>query len=189
MNIRLISLLLITLPIPSYADYFDDNYIFGISLIRQYAETELTNNATATELANNSTTSDKGSGLGLYLDLYIEHTFRFNSTLSYVNYDQFDILGMTGSIDYLIPVTTNFSLFAGAAIGGATQKFDSDVFRESAASALYGGQLGGIKYLSDSNLIEIGFRLRETDLVATNTTTTTTIYNLNEFYFSLLFMF
>lgn len=181
-KVRLILFLLLTIPTCSYANYFDDNYIFGTSLIQQYVDIES---------AANGSSSDTGIGIGLYLDRYYKQKYRFNSSLSYVSYSQFDITGITVSADYLFPAATQFSLFAGASIGAALHKYDEGSFSNSAADAIYGIQLGGIKYLSDNYLIELGFRLKVTDLIIATTlpASKTTINNLNEIYFSVLFMF
>ena len=182
MKVKLIILLLIV-PMVSHANYFDDNYIFGASIVNQFADIESNLNVK---------TSDTGSGFGLYFDYYYQQEYRFNSTLSYVSYGGFDITGLTLAADYIIPITTDFSLFTGATVGGVLQKFHTDSVSDSAAGYLYGVQVGGIKYLSDDYLIELGFRLRQTDLTVSTSTTnnaTSTINSLNEFYFSVLFMF
>jgi len=99
---RLILFILIIFPAFADANYFEDNYTFGVSLIKQYVDIESTD--------VNETSSTGSSGIGFYFDSYYQQSYRINSALSYVGYKQFDIAEITGAADYLIPVTTGFSL-------------------------------------------------------------------------------
>jgi len=163
-----------------------DNTIFGVSFISQSVDIEVTTTGTVTE------STDSGSGFGLYLDKYYKKKFRFNSTLSYIGYDTFDIAQLMFSADYLLPVNSRISFFGGVAAGGALQKYSDVGAGDSALGAVYGVQLGGIAFINDNLMLELGYRLRpssgiETEVV--NTDSIISVTDLSEVYFGILLMF
>jgi len=163
-----------------------DNTIFGVSFINQNVDIEVT---TTGSVDNNT---DSGSGFGLYLDKYYKRKFRFNSTISYIGYDTFDIAQLMFSTDYLLPVNSRISFFGGVAAGGAIQKYSDAGAGDSALGAVYGAQLGGIVFINDNLMLELGYRLRpssgiETEVVGTGSIISVT--DLSETYFSILLMF
>lgn len=166
------------------AENFMDNTILGIALINQTVDIETTGTAI--------TGSDSGTGLGLYLDKYYKKTYRFNGTLSYVTYDNFDISQLMVSADYLIPASSEISFFGGAAIGGALQKYSDASVSDAALGLVYGVQTGGIVFINDNIMLELGYRLRPTSIeteIVTSPGTVVTINDLSETYISLLLMF
>lgn len=175
-------LLLLCFSLPSHAEYFRDKYIFGASYIQQYADLK----------ADRGGASDTGNGFGLYLDKYIKHQYRINSTLAYIHYSTFDVTELIIAADYLIPVQTTVSAFVGASVGLASQKYSDASLSDSATGSIKGLQLGIIKYLDDEYLIEIGLRKRTADIktvIATVPESHSTITNLDEAYIGILFMF
>ncbi|RDH81165.1 MAG: hypothetical protein DIZ80_13695 [endosymbiont of Galathealinum brachiosum] len=166
------------------AEGFFDNTIFGIAFINQNVDIEVTG-------TNAGSFSDSGSGLGLYLDKYYKKKYRFNSTLSYVTYDTFDITELIFSADYLVPVSPQISFFGGAALGGALQTFSDSSASDGALGAVYGVQLGGIVFINNNLMLEAGYRLRPTSIETeiTGSTDIVTIDDLSETYISLLLMF
>lgn len=170
----------------TYAEGVFDNTIFGVAFLSQSADIEVTTPGSVV------TDSESGSGVGLYLDKYYKRKYRFNSTLSYVTYDNFDIYQLMFSADYLIPVNGRISLFGGVAAGGALQTYSDSSATDGALGAVYGAQLGGIVYINDSLMLELGYRLRPTSGIETeivNTGTITSVTDLSETYFSILLMF
>jgi len=169
------------------AEGFFDKTFFGVAFISQSAELETTTTGTTTSI------SETGSGIGLYLDKYLSRKYRFNSTLSYVTYDAFDVGQLMISADYLIPLNARVSFFGGVAAGGAIQTFSDASFSDGAVGAVYGAQLGGILFLNNSLMLELGYRFRPTsgiDTVVLNPADTiTSVTDLSEAYFSVLFMF
>lgn len=165
------------------ADYFNDRYIVGASLVQQYADLRSDTNLTD---------SSSGSGVEIYLDKYVLHKYRLKSRLGYIKHSRFDVTELSLAADYLIPLQTSVSAFIGASAGMATQKYDNASFGDSATGGTYGVQFGTIKYLSNDYLLEFGLRLRRADIdTVINTTpqTTNTIDRLHEAYISVLFMF
>ncbi len=159
---------------------------FGISFISQSVDIENTTSGVIT----NST--DTGTGFGLYMDSYFKRKYRVNSSLSYITYDTFDVAQLMFSADYLMPVSSRISFFGGLAVGGALQTYSDSSFSDGALGAVYGAQLGAILFVNDSIMLELGYRLRpssglETEIVVDSSTTTVT--DLSEGYFSILFMF
>lgn len=164
-----------------------DNSIFGIALINQSAERE------TTSLGQVSSDSVTGTGFGLYLDKYVSRKYRFNATISYVSYDAFDVAQLMVSADYLIPIDGQISLFGGVAAGGALQSYADASFSDGAVGAVYGGQLGGIMFINDHLMLELGYRFRPTSGIETEVltpaNTVISITDLSETYFSILLMF
>ena len=166
------------------AENFMDNTILGIAFINQTVDIE----ATGTTV----TGSDSGSGIGVYLDKYYNKIYRFNGTLSYVSYDDFDISQLMVSADYLFPVSPEISFFGGVAIGGALQKYTDASVSDAALGLVYGVQTGAIAYINDNIMLELGYRLRPTSIETDVTSipgTVVTINDLSETYISLLLMF
>ncbi len=165
------------------ANYFNNNYIVGASFVQQYADLR-----SDTGLSDSSS----GSGVEIYLDKYVLHKYRLKSSLGYIKHNKFDITEFTVAADYLIPLQTSVSAFAGASAGLATQKYNNASFGDSATGTTYGLQFGAIKYINNTYLLEFGLRLRYADintLINTTPQTTNTIDRLHEAYISLLFMF
>jgi len=165
-----------------------DNSIFGIAFISQSAEIEMTTSGSLV-----STESETGSGFGLYLDKYYQKKYRFNGTLSYVTYDTFDVAQFMVSADYLVPLNGRISFFGGLAIGGALQAYSDVSFSDGAGGSVYGAQLGGIMFLSDSLMLELGYRFRPTTGIETEIQnspgTISSVTDLSEAYLSILLMF
>ena len=175
-------LLLLSFSSPVQAGYFEDNYLFGASYIQQYANLK----------AERGSASETGNGFGVYLDIYVKHRYRINSTLGYIHYNAFDITEMTFSVDYLFPIKTSVSAFAGIALGGAHQKYRDTSLSDAASGKIVGVQIGAIKYIDNSHLLEVGFRQRNADIrtiVDSIPVSEITLENLNEAYISVLFMF
>lgn len=166
------------------AENFMDNTILGIAFINQTVDLEVT--------GTTLTGSDSGSGLGIYLDKYYKKIYRFNGTLSYVSYDDFDISQLMVSADYLFPVSSEISFFGGAAVGGALQKYSDASVSDAALGLVYGVQTGAIAFINDNIMLELGYRLRPTSIetdIASVPGAVVTINDLSETYISLLLMF
>lgn len=188
MQKKIIMLFILFISNSANAEGMFDNTIFGIAFINQSAELEITNSG---QVDSGSVT---GSGFGLYLDKYVSKKYRFNTTLSYVSYDAFDVAQLMISADYLVPINGQISLFGGVAAGGALQSYTNSSSSDGALGAVYGGQLGGIMFVNDHLMLELGYRFRptsgiETEIVDQSNTITSTITDLSETYFSILIMF
>lgn len=167
-----------------HAENFLDNTILGVAFISQNVDTEISGTGV--------TTSESGSGLGIYLDKYYKRKYRFNGTLSYITYDDFDITQLMVSADYLMPVNSSISFFGGGSIGGAIQTYSDASLSDSAIGLVYGVQLGAIGYISKNLMLEAGYRLRPTNIetdIVTSPGTTATVDDLSETYISILLMF
>ncbi len=168
------------------AENLFDNSIVGIAFINQDVDIKVSG------AGSSVTGSDSGSGLGLYLDKYYKKKYRLNGTLSYISYDDFDIIQFMTSADYLIPFNPQLSFFSGVAIGGALQKYSDASIGDAALGVVYGVQAGGIVFINDSLMLELGYRMRPTNIetdISTLPGTVTTIDDLSETYISLLLMF
>lgn len=171
----------------SNAEGIFDNTIFGLTYINQNADISITSPASTLPR------SYSGSGFGLYLDKYYKRKFRFNGTLSYINYESFDLGQLMVSADYLIPLNARYSFFTGAAVGGAIQKYsDASSIADSSIGTVYGVQAGVIAYINDYLMVELGYRLRpaniETELTSV-ADAVITVDDLSETYLSFLLMF
>ena len=167
---------------PLHAGYFQDNYLFGASYIHQYADLK----------AERGSAAETGNGFAVYLDTYIKHQYRINSSLGYIHYNAFDITELVFSADYLIPIKTSYSAFAGVALGVASQKYKDTTLSNAASGSIYGTQIGIIKYINNSRLLEVGFRQRNTDIqtdIDSIPVSKITLQSMNEAYISVLFMF
>jgi len=170
-------------PPPEEESFFSD-LSYGVALISQSAD--------VANIATNSSSSESGTGIGVFADKFYKNKYRFNGTLSYVSYDNFITTSLTFAADYLVPINSNIALFGGVAAGGAGQKYSSSSFSDMSLALVYGAQLGGIMVMSDSMMLELGYRLRMTNLETEITTTpasTDTIDQLDEAYLSLIFSF
>lgn len=171
---------------PPEEESFFSNMSLGLVFIGQSVDVTNKNGATST------TSSESGSGIGIYADKFIDGNYRLNGTLSYVSYDNFIITSLTASADYIIPLNPSFALFGGLAAGGAGQKYSNSSFSDMSLAMVYGAQLGGIVFISDNLMLELGYRLRLTNLeteISTAPGTTETIDQLNETYLSLMVSF
>ena len=173
-------------PPPPKEESFFSNMSLGLVFIGQSVDVTNKNGATST------TSSESGSGIGIYADKFIDGNYRLNGTLSYVSYDNFIITSLTASADYIVPLNPSFALFGGLAAGGAGQKYSNSSFSDMSLAMVYGAQLGGIVFISDNLMLELGYRLRLTNLeteISTAPGTTETIDQLNETYLSLVVSF
>lgn len=173
-------------PKPVKEESFFSNLSYGIMFISQ--SVDVTNNNGTTSVTN----SESGSGIGIYADKFYKQQYRFNGTLSYISYDNFIITSLTAAADYLVPVSANVALFGGLAAGGAGQKYNSSSFSDMSLALVYGAQLGGIMFVNDNLMLELGYRLRSTSLetnIATTPASTDSIDQLNETYLSLIVSF
>jgi hypothetical protein len=173
-------------PKPVKEKSFFSNLSYGIMFISQ--SVDVTNDNGTTSVTN----SESGSGIGIYADKFYKQQYRFNGTLSYISYDNFIITSLTAAADYLVPVSANIALFGGLAAGGTGQKYNNSGFGDMSLALVYGAQLGGIMFVNDNLMLELGYRLRMTNLETEITTTpvsTDTIDQLDEAYLSLVFSF
>lgn len=172
-------------PAPPKEEPFFSNLSYGIMFISQ--SVDVTNNTGTTS----TTGSETGSGIGIYADKFYQNQYRFNGTLSYVSYDNFIITSLTAAADYLYPINANVALFGGVAAGGAGQKYSSSSFSDMSMALVYGAQLGGIMFVSDNLMLELGYRLRMTSLETEIITPASTenIDQMNETYLSLIISF
>jgi opacity protein-like surface antigen len=183
----LLLLCLLFVSMNTNADGFFDNTIIGVAFINQNVDIEITTPVSS------RTVSDAGSGFGIYLDKYYAKKYRFNGTLSFISYDNFDISQLTFSADYLMPVSSNISFFTGASLGAALQTYSDASTSDGAVGAVYGVQAGAILFISNNLMLEAGYRYRPTSGIETEITsspgTTTSVDDLSESYFSILLMF
>lgn len=173
--------LLLTFSTPSQAD----NLLIGIAVISQEVDQKIVTGGST------SNATDDGSGIGIYADYYYRNKYRFNGTVSYVDYTDFYIATATAAADYLIPVNANFTLFAGATAGGASQSYSDASASDMSLALLYGIQAGAIMFVNEHLMLELGYRIRSTDLETefTAVNTTITIEEMNETYLSLIITF
>ena len=116
-RILLVCLLLMASPLSRAADIF-----YGIAIINQEVDVSIT------DAANTTTVSDDGTGIGVFADTYYKGIYRFNGTVSYVDYTDFYITSVTASADYLIPINATFTFFAGVSAGVTGQVYsDSSI--------------------------------------------------------------
>lgn len=158
---------------------------YGIAAISQEVDVDITTNG------NTVSTTEDGSGIGVFADMYYRGSYRFNGTVSYVDYTDFYILSATASADYLVPINDQFTFFAGVTAGAASQKYSDSGVSDMAVSYLAGAQLGGIMLAGEHLMIELGLRQRFTDLETdlTNLSAVATIEEISETYISLNFIF
>lgn len=182
--------LLLGLSCNASAESFFKNSIFGLSALTQGVDYEVSGNSITT-ISN----SETGAGLELYLDKFYQRSYRLKASFSYVAYDTFDISQLMFSGDYLMPVNSSLTLFAGGALGGAMQKFSDGGIADASLGVVGGVQLGGILFVNNSLMLEMGYRLRptsiETELLDSSGAVTqlSVVNDLSEAYFSFLLMF
>jgi hypothetical protein len=172
-------LLAISLPVQAA------NLLYGIAVINQDVDVSVSSGGTTL------TSTEDGSGFGVFADMYYRGTYRFNGTVSYVDYTDFYIISATASADYLIPINDRFTLFAGVTAGGISQKYSDSSVSDMALSYLGGVQLGGIMVAGEHVMVELGFRQRFTDLETdlTSQAAVATVDEITETYISLNLMF
>ena len=173
-------------PPPPPEEPFFSNLSYGIAFISQ--SVDVTNTSGALSSTNNET----GSGIGIYADKFYKGKYRFNGTVSYISYDNFSITSFTAAADYLMPINSSLALFGGVAAGVAGQKYTDSSFSDMSMAPVYGAQLGGIMFMSDSLMLELGYRIRLTNLETEITTipaSIDTIDQLDEAYLSLILSF
>ena len=166
-------------------DELFSNLLIGVAVIDQSADVSMTSGTTTT------TSSEDGSGFGIFADKYYKGKYRLNATWNYVDYDDFYISSLTASADYLFPYNANITFFTGGTIGGAMQSYSDASVTDSAVGLVYGVQVGGIGYVNKHLMLELGYRLRPTDLETDFEATgaTGTVDELSEMYLSILLMF
>jgi len=173
--------LLLTLSQPGRAaDIF-----YGLAVLSQKVDVSVTSGGTTL------TSSEDGSGIGVFADMYYRGTYRFNGTISYVDYTSFYITSATAAADYLIPVNATFTLFAGLTAGVTGQVYNDASFSDMAMSHLVGAQLGGIMVAGDHLMLELGYRQRATNLETdlTNASAVAKIDKISETYLNINILF
>jgi len=173
-------------PPPPKEESFFSNLSYSIMFISQSVDVTNTIGSTST------TGSEKGSGIGISAEKFYKNRYRFNGTFNYVSYDHFAITSLTAAADYLMPVSSTLAVFGGVAAGAAGQKYSDSSFSDMSLAPVYGAQLGGIMFVSDSLMLELGYRLRLTNLETEITTipaSIDTVDQLNETYLSLILSF
>jgi opacity protein-like surface antigen len=184
------------LPVLSILLFFNtahaDQLFYGIALINQ----QLTQEIKVVSPTSTTTIKDNGSGLGLYVDYYYKSIYRFNATLSHVDYNTASLTALTASVDYLLPVHSNFTLFTGITAGTAAIRFSDGNASDMSFGTVYGVQAGAITFLSNGIMFELGYRFRpaniETDIVdptTNNVIANSIIDQLNETYINLIISF
>lgn len=158
---------------------------YGIGLLNQEVDISISNGSSTL------TTSEDASGIAVFADMYYQGRYRFNGTVSYVDYTDFYISSATASADYLIPVDASFTLFAGVTGGITSHAYSDSSVADMAMSYLAGAQLGGIMVAGDHFMLELGYRQRVTDLETdlTNIGAVATIDKISETYISLNVIF
>ena len=161
------------------------NLFYGIPFISQEADVELTSGT------GTITSTEDGTGIGIFADYYHRGTYRFNGTFSYVDYSNFYTTTLSASADYLIPVDKSLTFYVGVTGGAIGQVYDDASFSDMAASYLVGAQLGTIMFAGDQLMIELGYRLRSTDLETDLTAipAVATVDELNEIYLGIHIIF
>lgn len=164
---------------------------YGIALINQ----DITQEVKTISPASTATVTTDASGFGIYADLFTDDKMRYNATLSHVGHTNFSITSLTASADYLIPINSQFTFFAGGTLGGAAMVFDDASFSDAGLGAIYGVQAGAIAFLPANIMLEFGYRIRptsiETDILNTSGAViqTNTVDELSETYLSLIITF
>lgn len=186
LNFLLLTIFLLTPSTVLSADGLLDELSFGVSVLRQ--ESSLT----LTTAGNHISYTDDASGFELYAEHYHQGKYRYKGSLVHIAYDEFDITELVAAADYLMPLSPQLSLFAGAAAGVAVQQFSGAGLSDSSSGLIYGAQLGGIYYLNKYFMAELGYRLRLTSLkteVDDASNSRIELDQLDEMYISLLLMF
>ena len=169
-----------------------DALFYGIALINQTVTQEIKSVAPAAP--SSISIDESASGLGLYADYFYKGDYRFNGTISFINYELFKLTSLTASADLLYPLNSAYTLFTGATLGSAAMQFNGGSLSDSSLGTLYGIQAGAIGFFSNGIMIELGYRLRsaniETDIFdAGIRVATSSINDLNETYLNLIITF
>jgi len=184
---KIIGILLFSLSVShAQAKGILDDVVLGVSLIRQ--DVNLTISASGSSIDR----SESATGFGVYIDKYYKRKLRFNSTLSYVAYDIFDLTALTVSADYLVPLNQKVSFFAGLTGGPGLQKYSDTGISDASLGLVYGAEIGGIAYVSSNLMIESGYRRKLSNMKTEVTSISgmnSALDEVNEFYFSFLLMF
>jgi len=184
---KLISILFLSLFVShTQAGNILDGAVFGVSLIRQ--DVNLAINIPGSGFSRN----ESATGIGVYLDKFYKRKYRFNSTLSYVAYDSFDLAELTVSADYLVPLNQRVSFYAGLTGGGGMQKYSDVGISDASFGLVYGAEIGGIVYVNSNLMIESGYRKKLSNITTEVTSVSGMVVDLdeiNEFYFNFLLMF
>lgn len=186
MNNLIKIILLFSLSPALYADYYSERYIPGIRVIQQYADIKKSSGTIS------QTSSDSGNGLGLYVEKYYDNSYRQSSSLSYVVFNDFDIIGLNYSADYLFPMNDNISLFSGLSLGMAIQKYNNTSISNSSFGFNYGVQFGAMNFINENIMLELAFLLKLTNLtteIDSTPASSNTINSLSEINFNILLMF
>ncbi len=185
--IRTLFLLVLFLPQVYAAENFFNTSSKGFALIHQQADVEITS-----ATGDRSVYSETATGLGVFAEKYYQQKYRVNAAWSYLPYEQYAISEVVVSVDYMIPLHYNFSLFGGLAGGIALHKFDNSSWSDAALSPVFGAQGGVMLYVNENVFIEAGYRFRSTSLetnVESPIGTEFTIDDLSESYISLQLSF
>ena len=184
---QLLNSLLLVLAVNSVqAEGILDDTVFGMSIINQNVS------STINISGNAANVDDSGTGFGIYLDKYYKRTYRFNSTLSYVGYDLFDLAELSLSADYLVPLNQKISLFVGLSVGGGMQKYSDSGMSEASFGFMYGVEIGGIAYMNRNLMMELGYRQKNTSIetgVTSSSNSLATLDEIDELYLSFIVMF
>ena len=181
--ILLISLLFLSVQ-GVQADSGFDRLLTGVALISQQANIEIDDAGTITQL------SETGTGFGFFADKYLNGEYRFSGIISFVDYSDFYVMSAAASADYLIPLSAQYAGFVGASLGVSSQNYSNASVSESAMAMAYGVQLGMIAFVSNQLMLEVGYRLRATDLKTDFVSGRTgTLDEITESYISITFTF
>ncbi|MCW9012189.1 MAG: hypothetical protein OQL06_00285 [Gammaproteobacteria bacterium] len=166
-------------------DELFSNLIYGVAVINQSVD------ITMQSPGSSVTTSEDGTGFGIFADKYYRGKYRFNGSFNYVDYDNFYIDTLTASADYLFPYNANITFFTGATVGAGMQVYSDSSIGDASIGLIYGVQLGGIAYINKNLMLELGYRLRPTDMETEFAATGAvgTVDELSETYLSILLMF
>ncbi len=166
------------------ADSGFDQLLTGVALISQQANIEIDDAGTITQLSEN------GTGFGIYTDKYLNGEYRLSGIISFVDYTDFYVMSAAASADYLMPITAQYAGFMGAGLGLSSQNYSNSSVSESALAMSYGVQLGMIAFVSNQLMLEVGYRLRATDLKTEFLSGKTgTLDEITESYLSIIFTF
>ena len=184
---KLISVLFLSLFFShAHAGSVLDDVVFGVSLIRQDVNLQINSPGSKVSL------NESATGFGVYVDKYYKKKYRFNSTLNYVAYDLFDLVGLTVSADYLVPLNQEVSFFAGLSGGAGMQKYNDVSISDASFGLVYGAEIGAIAYVNSNLMIESGYRKKLSNIkteVKSASDMEAELEEINEFYFNFLLMF
>lgn len=166
------------------ADSGFDQLLTGVALMSQQANIEIDDAGSISQLSEN------GTGFGIFADKYLNGEYRLSGIISFVDYTDFYVMSLAGSADYLMPITAQYAGFVGAGLGLSSQNYSNSSVSESALAMSYGAQLGMIAFVSNQLILEVGYRLRATDLKTDFLSGRTgTLDEITESYISMIFTF